>query len=123
MGGGVAGDSPKGLSPLPLSSGVKPGARPEAESDPDRLASEVAEVRCSYCVLLDDCGAAGDDVVGDSFVLNRARVRDVVSVDGADFRFIIEGALYEFPCGSTADCGGGDLRVWRVRRANVERSS
>lgn len=40
------GDSFDGLSVLPLSSVVRPGPRPEAESEPDdRLASEVADVR------------------------------------------------------------------------------
>lgn len=84
--GGVIGLSFVGLPVLPLSS-VMPVPLVVAL----RFASEVpsaADVTNGETVA-----GEGEDVVGDSFMLKRALLRVVVSVEGADFRFTIEGAV------------------------------
>lgn len=100
LAGGVVGLSFDGLSVLPPSS-VMPGVLPVADaalSAPDP--------------------ASGAEVLLESFVLKRADF-----VTGADLRFSTEGELYEWACGSTADCGGGEWRVCRLLRAKDDRSS
>jgi len=79
---------------LPLSSVIPvPLPDPEAVSVSTTVES----------MLLAGMEDPGDDVVGESFALNRALFSDVVSVEGADFRFIVDVGLYECAYGSTAD--------------------
>ena len=82
--GGVMGLSVAGLSALPLSS-VIPGALPEP--DVRRLTS----ARAAWGSLVGI--AAGDDVLAESLTLKRALLIDWEKVEGADFRFMIEGGL------------------------------
>ena len=103
-----------GLSVLPLSS-VIPGPLPK----PDTL---ISELDASAFALLDTI-VAGEDVVGESLTLKRARFIEVVRVEGADFRFIIDGAVYERECGSTGCCDGGEVRACRLLLEYAERSS
>lgn len=80
--GGVMGLSPVGLLVLPLSS-VIPGP-PLADPDPDRVASEPPSAIDEL-----DMGAAGEEVVGVNFTLNRDLCGDVIdalSGTGADLR-------------------------------------
>lgn len=85
--GGVIGLSPvEGLSQLPLSS-VVPVPLPDPETD-----SVSATVESMLLACMED---PGDDVVGESLALKRALLSEVVSVEGADFRFKEDGGLYE----------------------------
>lgn len=109
--GGVIGLSLVGEPVLPLSS-VVPWPLVEPELEPVRFASEVP------AAIDDENGATECDEVGESLMLNRALLSVVEIVDGADLRFMKEvpGALYECACGSTAVCGGGELRAFRPWR-------
>jgi hypothetical protein len=92
--GGVIGESPSGLSLLPLSS-VMPGPLPEPEAVAESELSDVRDVASKLACAWPPVVAAGEDVVGDSLTLNRA-LFDVVSVEGgADFLLRNEGGWYE----------------------------
>jgi len=85
--GGVIGLSFVGLPVLPLSS-VIPGPLVVAlrfASDDVPSGAEVANGAT--------LAGEGEDVVGESFMLKRALLSVVVSVEGADFRLTIEGAV------------------------------
>lgn len=109
MVGGVVGLSFAGLSRLPLSS-VMPGPLPVPDtlSEPEAMASML------------DLDETGTDVLCESFALKRLLL---AVVEGADLRLVTEGAEYECEYGSTAVCGGGEVRPCRVRRIYDERSS
>ena len=49
--------------------------------------------------------------MGERRMLNLALCSVVVRVEGADLRLSIEGAEYVCAYGSTAVCGGGELRM------------
>lgn len=90
--GGVIGLSASGLGSLLLSS-VMPGAFP----DPDALTveSEVpGVVEAKGAIALGMFDGAGEEVVGERRMLNRALWSVVVNDEGADFRLSMEGAEY-----------------------------
>lgn len=93
--------------------GVLSSVIPGALVEPDALTvvsevPEVGEAKGAMTLEFDDGGA---EAVGERRMLNLALCSVVVRVEGADLRLSIEGAEYVCAYGSTAVCGGGELRM------------